>query len=99
METFDIHLTAFVHWLLRATLQGSLLVCLILAIKLALRNRLPARWHYCLWLVLLVRLVLPWAPQSHLSIYNQLGDEELKGLDISEHGEEAYKGFAIFTLE
>lgn len=26
-------------------------------------------------------------------------DEELKGLDIGEHGEEAYKGFAIFTLD
>lgn len=26
-------------------------------------------------------------------------DEELKGLDITEHGEEAYKGFAIFTLD
>ncbi len=26
-------------------------------------------------------------------------EEELKGLDIAEHGEEAYKGFAIFTLE
>ncbi|MDH5654614.1 MAG: ammonium transporter [Spirochaetia bacterium] len=26
-------------------------------------------------------------------------DEELKGLDIGEHGEEAYNGFAIFTLD
>lgn len=26
-------------------------------------------------------------------------DEELKGLDIGEHGEEAYKGFQIFTVE
>lgn len=26
-------------------------------------------------------------------------DEELKGLDIGEHGEEAYNGFSIFTVE
>lgn len=26
-------------------------------------------------------------------------DEELKGLDVSEHGEEAYSGFQIFTVE
>jgi Amt family ammonium transporter len=26
-------------------------------------------------------------------------DEELKGLDIGEHGEEAYKGFSIFNLD
>ena len=70
MESLDTNLSVLFQWLLRATLQGSLLVCLILATKLALRERLPARWHYCLWLILLVRLSLPWAPQSRLSIYN-----------------------------
>lgn len=70
MESLDTNLSVLFQWLLRATFEGSLLACLILAIKLALRERLPARWHYCLWLILLVRLSLPWAPQSHLSIYN-----------------------------
>jgi bla regulator protein BlaR1 len=70
VESLDTNLTLLSQWLLRATLQGSLLVCLILAIKLALRERLPARWHYCLWLILLVRLALPWVPQSRLSVYN-----------------------------
>ncbi|MHC4518038.1 MAG: M56 family metallopeptidase, partial [Planctomycetota bacterium] len=72
MEALYTNLSPFFAWLLRATLQGSLVVCLILLIKLILRNRLPAKWHYCLWLVLLVRLSLPWAPQSRLSIYNVL---------------------------
>ncbi len=70
VESLDTSLTAFFQWLLRATLQGSLLICLILLVKVVLRGKLPARWHYCLWLVLLVRLALPWAPQSRLSIYN-----------------------------
>jgi len=69
METFEANLGVFVQWLLRATLQGSLLVCLIMLIKLILRERLPARWHYCLWLILLIRLALPWAPPSRISIY------------------------------
>jgi beta-lactamase regulating signal transducer with metallopeptidase domain/Tol biopolymer transport system component len=72
MNVLGTNLSPFFAWLLRATLQGSFLVCLILLIKLVLRNRLPARWHYVLWLVLLVRLSLPWAPQSRLSIYNLL---------------------------
>ncbi len=70
MNALGTNLSPFFAWLLKATLQGSLLVCLILLIKLVLRNRLPARWHYVLWLVLLVRLSLPWAPQSRLSVYN-----------------------------
>ncbi len=62
-------LGTFLQWLLKATFQGSLLVCVILLIKTLLRDRLPARWHYGLWLVLLVRLSLPWSVQSSLSIY------------------------------
>jgi bla regulator protein BlaR1 len=70
MGILEANLCALLEWLLKATLQGSVLVCLILLTKVMLRDRLPARWHYCLWLVLLVRLILPWAPQSRLSIYN-----------------------------
>jgi beta-lactamase regulating signal transducer with metallopeptidase domain/Tol biopolymer transport system component len=69
MQSSDINTAVFMHWLLKATLQGSLLVCLIMAVKIILRDRLSARWHYFLWLVLLVRLALPWAPQSRISIY------------------------------
>jgi hypothetical protein len=69
MELFEANLAAFLQWLLKATLQGSLLICLILLIKAILRDRLPARWHYALWLVLLLRLALPWAPPSRISIY------------------------------
>ena len=72
MELLHSSLLGLCAWLLRATLQGSLLICLILLIRQIGRNRLPAKWHYCLWLVLLVRLSLPWAPQSRLSIHNVL---------------------------
>jgi len=69
MEALTTNLAAIWPWLLKATLQGSLLVCLIVLIKMILRERLPARWHYALWLVLLLRLALPWTPQSRISIY------------------------------
>ncbi len=69
MDALTTNLAPFWPWLLKATLQGSLLVCLILLIKRVLRERLAARWHYALWLVLLVRLAAPWAPQSGVSLY------------------------------
>ena len=70
MEALGVNPAAFLQWVLKATLQGSLLVCLIMLIKGILRDRLPARWHYCLWLILVIRLALPWAPQSRVSIYS-----------------------------
>lgn len=55
-------------WLLKTTVQGSVLITLIFAIKWLLRARLTARWQYALWLLLLVQLASPWMPQSRLSL-------------------------------
>ena len=70
MESLNIQLQPFLEWLLRTTVQASLLICLILLLQRILRNRLCIRWHYSLWLLLLVRMSLPWAPQSRASLFN-----------------------------
>lgn len=63
-------LTAFTAWLMRTTLQAGVLVLLIVAVQAVFRDRLTPRWRYALWIILLVRLVVPWAPESSLSVYN-----------------------------
>jgi bla regulator protein BlaR1 len=70
MESLNMQLQPFFEWLLRTTLQASLLICLILLLQAVLRGKLGVRWHYCLWLLLLVRMAMPWAPQSRASLFN-----------------------------
>jgi Tol biopolymer transport system component/beta-lactamase regulating signal transducer with metallopeptidase domain len=70
MEAFNIILSPFFQWLLKTTVQASVLICLILLVKIVFRQKLPVRWHYYLWLLLLIRLALPWSPQSRISIFN-----------------------------
>ena len=70
MESLSMQLQPFFEWLLRTTLQASLLICLIFLFQAVLRNKLGARWHYCLWLLLLIRMAMPWAPQSRVSVFN-----------------------------
>jgi len=70
MESLSIQLWPLFEWLLQTTLQASLLIFLILLVQLMLRGKLGVGWHYCLWLLLLIRLVLPWAPESRVSIFN-----------------------------
>lgn len=60
----------FLAWLGRASLQASVLIVLILAARLLLRERLAPRWRHALWLLLVLRLLLPWSPPSRLSVYN-----------------------------
>ncbi len=70
MESLNIQLQPFFEWLLRTTLQASVLIALILLVQLMLRGKLGIRWCYCLWLVLLIRMAMPWAPQSRVSMFN-----------------------------
>lgn len=52
--------------------MASILVGFILCIKILFRNKLTPRWQYMLWVVLMIRLLLPWSPDSSYSIYSLL---------------------------
>ena len=70
MEAFNTQLLQFFDWLLWVSIQGSVLIGLIVLVQLILRRRLPIRWHYFLWLLLLIRLAMPWLPESRISVFN-----------------------------
>ena len=70
MEAFNTQLMRFFDWLLWASLQGTVLIVMIMIIQRILRRRLPAHWHYFLWVLLLIRLAIPWLPESKMSIFN-----------------------------
>lgn len=61
-------------WIIETSVMASILVGLILCVKFLLRNKLSPRWHYLLWMILIVRLLLPWSPDSSYSIYSLLSD-------------------------
>jgi len=72
MGTLTIQLRPFFDWLLWVSLQGSVLIGLIVLIQLILRGKLGIRWHYLLWVLLLIRLAVPYLPESKMSIFNLL---------------------------
>lgn len=63
---------SFFDWLIETSIMASILVVLILCIKVLFRNKLTPRWQYMLWIILIIRLVLPWSPDSSYSIYSVL---------------------------
>ena len=70
MESILIVTQPFFVWLMQTTLIGSMVICLILVAQKTLGGKLGPRWCHALWLVLLVRLLLPWAPSSRISLGN-----------------------------
>ena len=63
-------LNTIAHWVFLNSLKASLLIIIIFTIQFFLRNRLSARWRYSLWLLLIIRLLLPAKFESELSVFN-----------------------------
>ena len=57
-------------WILISSAQASVLACLVLLAQALLRDRIHARWRWALWLLVVARMCLPWAPESPVSIFN-----------------------------
>jgi beta-lactamase regulating signal transducer with metallopeptidase domain/Tol biopolymer transport system component len=70
MEWLATLVWPFLQWLWQTTLIASLVICLILVAQRSLGHKLGPRWSHALWLVLLIRMVVPWAPQSRVSLLN-----------------------------
>lgn len=68
----NIYMPRLFDWVIETSIMASIVVGFILCVKIVLRNKLTPRWQYVLWMVLIVRLVLPWSPDSSYSIYSIL---------------------------
>lgn len=68
----QIHLDylSIFDWFWTTSARVSVLIILLLLVKYVLKNKIGARLHYLLWFVMIVSLLLPWTPQSSLSLYN-----------------------------
>jgi beta-lactamase regulating signal transducer with metallopeptidase domain len=56
--------------LLRASWQASVLIVLVLLLRWVLRRALPPEWRSWFWLLVLIRLSLPFSFESPWSIFN-----------------------------
>ena len=56
--------------LLRASWQASVLIVLVLLLRWCLRKAMPPEWRFWLWMLVLVRLALPFSLESPMSIFN-----------------------------
>lgn len=52
--------------------MASVLALLILLTRFLFKDRLKPTWTYLLWIPLILRLAIPWAPESTFSIFNLL---------------------------
>ena len=74
IEFFD----SFIAWLLQTSLKATIIIALIIIVQTLFRNRMPAKWQHALWLLLIIRLIIPVDMPSSLSIFNLTKDVEYR---------------------
>jgi beta-lactamase regulating signal transducer with metallopeptidase domain/thiol-disulfide isomerase/thioredoxin/protocatechuate 3,4-dioxygenase beta subunit len=57
-------------WVLQSSWQAAVLVLLVLIVQMIFRRKLSPAWRYGLWLLVVLRLLMPASPQSAISIFN-----------------------------
>ena len=67
---FIADLSQAAHWFFITSLKAVIVIALIMMIRLVFGDRLPAKWQYALWFLLIIRLVLPFELPSPLSLFN-----------------------------
>ena len=65
-----MNLTELFRYLVSLSLLGSILAIGLLLIKFLFRQKLSANWHYYIWFVPILRLVIPFTPASPFSVLN-----------------------------
>ena len=56
--------------ILQISAMGSIVALIIIIAKVLFKNKLSATWHYYIWFLLMIRLVLPYSTPTSFSVFN-----------------------------
>ena len=57
---------------LQASVYGSIVGIVILIAKTLLKDKISGKWTYLLWMILIIKLIVPFGPQSSISLFNKI---------------------------
>ena len=60
------------EYTLSATIYGSITGITILIIKTLMKNKINKKYAYLLWMILIIKLAIPFGPKSNFSLFNQI---------------------------
>ncbi|MFS1514730.1 M56 family metallopeptidase [Chengkuizengella sp. SCS-71B] len=63
-------ITLLFKTILNLSLMGSVVIGIILLVKLIFKDKLNPHWHYYIWFLVILRLIIPYTPESSMSIFN-----------------------------
>lgn len=65
-----MNLTKFFYYVVSLSLMGSISAAGLIIIKGLFRQKLGANWHYYIWFLLILRLVIPYTPPASFNVFS-----------------------------
>lgn len=56
--------------ILLTSAMGATLTVIVMLIKTLFKDKLSPTWHYYIWFLVIIRLLLPYSPSSNFSVFN-----------------------------
>lgn len=69
---------SFFTWVLHTSAKASIFIILLFGVKFVLRHKIRPRFQYMLWSVLIIGLMLPWSPNTPVSVYNYIDSTNIR---------------------
>ena len=86
MNSILFEIAPLFQWLLKSTLQVSVVIIIVFAVKAIFSKKLTPRWHYILWMLVIAKMVIPVSLQSSFSLFNLMPtSSETKNAVVDDH--------------
>lgn len=60
--------------IIETSIIGTISGLIILLLRVILKNKINRRWIYLLWIIVIIKLMVPFGPKSNLSIFNSFNN-------------------------
>lgn len=91
-------MTGIFHLVLTTSFYAAVVGLVILLLKGILKSKLNPEWHYLIWSILLLKLLIPFGPESAISLFNAVPEIPQRNMtEIAYEMEQQYK--ASLTAE
>lgn len=74
---------SILNYVLTTSLYASIVGIIIIIVKVALNKKMNAALHYLIWIVLLLKLIVPFGPEAVFSLYNLVPQIPTDKIEIS----------------
>ena len=61
----------------KASLYGSIVGIIILLVKRIFKNKINPKYNYIIWMLLIIKLLVPVGPQSSISLFNISNENQI----------------------